>query len=262
MKTTIESETSVIPADKDTLQEKPVIENVKPKTLPETKKFAEGICYSKLFWVFLIGCFGGVVIEMFWCILTRYPLENRSGLIYGPFNPVYGFGAVLLTVALYKIKSKTLVFICGTILGGAFEYLCSLFQEIAFHSVSWEYSETPANLNGRTNIAFSIMWGLLGLVWIKSVYPCLSRWIERIPQKAGKILTIVLTVFMCFNMLISAAAVTRQAQRLEGVPATNSITQFLDRHYTDERLKKVYPNMRFVANDKKPITIAQPDKKN
>ena len=263
MKTTMDSEdVAVLPAEKAVVITEAVAEEAQPKAVPETKKFAEGICYSKLFWVFLIGCVGGVLVEMFWCVLTRYPLENRSGLIYGPFNPVYGFGAVLLTVALYKIKSKTLVFICGAVIGGAFEYLCSLFQELAFHSVSWEYSETPANLHGRTNIAFSIMWGILALIWIKSVYPCLSRWIERIPQKTGTVLTISLTLFMCFNMLVSAAAVARQAQRLEGVPATSAITQFLDRHYPDERLKEVYPNMRFIANDKKPITIENPDKNN
>lgn len=219
------------------------------------KTFAKGICFSKLFWVFLIGCVGGVAIELFWCLLTRYPLENRSGLIYGPFNPVYGFGAVLLTLLLYKIKSKILVFLGSAVAGAAFEYFCSLFQEVAFHSVSWEYSETPANLNGRTNIAFGIMWGILGLVWIKSVYPFLSRWIERIPRKIGIPLTWVLVVFMAFNLAISGAAVARQAQRLEGVPATNVFSRFLDAHYPDERLKKVYPNMRFVANDKKPLEI-------
>lgn len=230
--------------------------------LPEPKKFAQGLCFVKLFWVFLIGCVGGVAIETFWCILTNYPIENRSGLIYGPFNPVYGFGAVLLTAALYKIKSKGMTFLCSAILGGAFEYLCSLFQELAFHSVSWEYSETPANLNGRTNAAFSVMWGILGVIWIQSVYPRLSLWIERIPPKPGNSLTVMLAVFMCFNMAVSAAAVARQAQRLEGVPAANAVTRFLDRHYTDERLKKVYPNMRFIANGRKPITIESSEKNN
>ena len=60
------------------------------------------------------------------------------------------------------------------------------------------------------------------------------------------ILTAVLTVFMVLNMLISAMAVERQSQRRIGVPATNPISQFLDEHYPDEFLEKIYPNMMVV----------------
>ena len=56
------------------------------------KSFATGIGFYKLFWVFFIGCFVGVVIEVLFCIfVTEHRYESRQGLIYGPFNPVYGF---------------------------------------------------------------------------------------------------------------------------------------------------------------------------
>ncbi len=204
--------------------------------------------YYTLFWVFFIGCFVGVVLETGWCLLTRHHFESRVGVIYGPFNPVYGFGAVLLTVCLKWLSDKRdlWIFLGSTVLGGAFEYICSLFQELAFGTVSWEYSKTQFNFGGRTNVMYAFMWGLLGLLWVKEFFPRMYTLIEKIPKKAGVILTAVLTVFMVLNMLISAMAVERQSQRRIGVPATNPISQFLDEHYPDEFLEKIYPNMMVV----------------
>lgn len=116
-----------------------------------TKHFAAGDTFYKLFWVFFIGCFGGVVIETIWCLITRGHYESRVGLIYGPFNLVYGFGALVLTYSLYKYRNRSSIysFIGGFISGSIVEYACSFFQEMAFGSTSWDYSSMPYNLNGR-----------------------------------------------------------------------------------------------------------------
>ncbi|MEG0615332.1 MAG: putative ABC transporter permease [Oscillospiraceae bacterium] len=224
-----------------------------PLTAPKNelsteKSFADGYNFYKLFWVFFIGCFVGTIIEMFFCFISMHVIESRAGVIYGPFNPVYGFGAVLMTVGLQKFANKhgIFAFIGSAIIGTAFEYFCSLFQELAFGTISWEYSDAPMNLHGRVALSFSVAWGLLGLIWIKGAYPWLSKKIEKIPNKVGKPLTIILTIFMVFNLGISAIAVARQTARHNDVPATNGFTQFIDRHYTDEYLKKIYPHMEVV----------------
>lgn len=215
------------------------------------RPFAYGMGFYKLFWVFFIGCILGVVVEMLWCLLTRHRIESRTGLIYGQFNPVYGFGAVLMTMFLYKLKNKRdiWIFFGSMVIGGLFEYFCSFFQEFSFGTVSWEYSHTPYNLGGRTNLMFSFFWGILGIWWLKDLYPKMSRFIERIPKKVGEPLTVFLVVFMIFNMAISGIAVSRQAQRREGDPADNAVEVFLDKHYNDEYLKKIYPNMVVVDEE-------------
>lgn len=206
------------------------------------------LTYYTLFWVFFIGCIMGVLLETVWCLLTSHRLENRVGLVYGPFNPVYGFGAVLMTVALKWLSEKRdlWIFLGSMVIGGGFEYLCSLVMELSFGTVSWEYSGTPLNLDGRTNIMYSFYWGLLGLIWVKELFPRLNALIEKIPKKLGVILTVVLTAFMVFDMLISAMALERQSQRRAGIPASNAVSQFLDENYPDEFLKKIYPNMLVV----------------
>lgn len=217
---------------------------VQPEEALGEAPFAAGLNFYKLFWIFFIGCFVGVVVETLWCLATRHRLESRAGVIYGPFNPVYGFGAVLLTLCLHRLRKKRdlWIFLGSMVLGGAFEYVCSLVQELAFGTVSWEYSHTKFNIGGRTNLLYSFFWGVLGLVWVKDLYPFLSRMIEKIPKKPGKILTWALCVFMVFDMSISALASARQADRRKGIPADNIVTRLLDEHYPDEFMQKIYPN--------------------
>lgn len=210
--------------------------------------FAYGLNFYKLFWIFLIGSFFGVVVETLWCTLVQHKFEIRWGLIYGPFNPIYGFGAVIMTVCLNKLSflRDLWIFLICMFIGASFEYICSLFQEIAFNTVSWDYSVIDSNFSGRTSILFAFFWGVLGLVWVKDTYPRLSRLIEKIPKKIGTILTWILFVYMIFNMGISALAVWRQAQRADGIESDSAITTFLDQNYTDDFLKVMYPNMVVV----------------
>lgn len=215
-----------------------------------TKKisFAHGLNFYKLFWIFLIGSFLGVIAETLWCLIVQHKFEIRWGLIYGPFNPIYGFGAVILTVCLSKIsflKDRWIFLIC-MIIGASFEYLCSLFQEIIFKTTSWDYSDVDYNFGGRTSILFAIFWGILGIVWLKIVYPRLSKIIERIPSKIGRVLTWLLFIYMVINMAISALAVWRQSQRALGINSNSVISNFLDQNYTDDFLKVMYPNMIII----------------
>ena len=101
----------------------------------------------------------------------------------------------------------------------------------------------PLNLNGRINVMYSMFWGILALLWVKNLFPLMTRLIEKIPNSVGKVLTWVLLVFMILNTVISAVAVARWTARDSGVPPANAVEEFLDRHYTDEKMTWVYPNM-------------------
>lgn len=211
--------------------------------------FADGVCFSKLFWIFFLTSIFGVIFETIYCLFTKNCLESRQGLIYGPFNPVYGFGAILMTIILQRFRGKNIIylFLASAIIGGVFEYLCSLFQENVFGTISWDYSSTPINIHGRTNIILIITWGILGALWIKFAFPFVSKMIEKINPKFGNPLTVVFAIFMCLNLAISGLAVARQADRRNGIVATNSFLEVIDRTYSDDFLKTIYPNMEVVA---------------
>lgn len=228
-----------------------VIANPVEKTIipvPKEKSFANGLNFYKLFWIFYIGCFAGVLVETIWCLATNGYYQSRTALILAPLNPVYGFGALLITLCFVRLtdKKNIWIFIGCMIVGGAFEYLCSYFQERMFGTVSWYYGKDSLGIFERTSLIYCLFWGILGIVWVRVIYPFLSKSIEKIPNKVGKNLTYFLLVFFCIDVIYSCGAVYRQSERRKNIPATNFIESFYDTHYTDEVLKKIYPNMSVV----------------
>lgn len=214
--------------------------------------FAQGMTFYKLFWVFFIGCFAGVVLETIYCLIQRGHYESRVGLIYGPFNLVYGVGALCLSGALYRFRNRGRVFsfVGGFIVGSVVEYACSWFQEVCFGSTSWDYSSMPYNLNGRICLLYSIFWGILGIFWIKDIYPRMAKWILKIPNKVGKPLTWALLVFMVFNSVMTLFTSLRWSARRAGMPAGNAFEAYLDEHYPDERMQKIFANAEFTEDRK------------
>lgn len=214
----------------------------------KSDSFAKGIGRNKLFIVFFIGSILGVVIESIWCIFRHNELQSRQGLIWGPFNPVYGIGAVLLTIFLYKYRNRSAIysFLGSMIIGSALEYSLSFLQELFFGSVSWDYSALPFNLNGRICLLYSIFWGIIGVMWIKLLYPMISRITLNIPKEIGDNLVLILFIFMIINSLASISAVHRWSERINNVKAENALDIVLDKYYPDERMEKIYPNMVFT----------------
>lgn len=207
--------------------------------------FAKGLCWDKLVWVFLISALLGDIIETFWCGLVDGQWMNRSSVLYGPFSFVWGLGAVVLTVALQGLAEKNdrYVFAAGFVVGGAYEYLCSVFTELVFGTVFWDYSDMPLNIGGRTNVLFCFFWGALAVVWIKIIYPPMSKVIESPPALWGKIATWVVVFVMACNGLLTGAAMLRYAHRPAQPEPASTFEEIIDRQYPDQRMEERWPNM-------------------
>lgn len=210
--------------------------------------FAKGINLYKLLLICIIGSFIGVLVELLWCLVTNGYLESRSGLVYGPFNLLYGAGAVALTLCLYRFRNRGawLSFLGGMIVGSGLEYLCSWAQELLIGSRSWDYSDMPFNINGRICLRYSIFWGLLGVLWVKTIYPIMAKWILKLPNRAGKIMTWALVAFFVFNSIITVIALTRWTYRMDGINPSNAFEQLIDDRFNDERMERVFANMKFI----------------
>ena len=207
--------------------------------------FAKGICLDKIIWVFLVSALLGDFIETIYCWAVGGTWMSRSSVLYGPFSIVWGIGAVVLTIVLSRFAQKPdrYIFLIGALIGGVYEYGCSLFTEIFLGTVFWDYSWMPFNIGGRTNLLYMGFWGILSVVWIKLIYPKMSHFIEKLPALQGKVITWVLVAFMICNALISAMAMVRYTQRQEGIEAQNTMEIFLDTNYEDALIEKVWPNM-------------------
>lgn len=215
----------------------------------ESCRFAQGFCMDKLVWVFFLSALLGDGIEMLYCGIADGEWMSRSSVLYGPFSFVWGAGAVLLTVALSRLEKKKdrHVFFAGFVIGGAYEYSCSVLTEALFGTVFWDYSEMPFNIGGRTNVLFCFFWGTLSVFWVKEVYPRLSGLIESLPYLPGKILTWAMLAFMLCNAVLTMAAMTRYGERTSEPRPSNRFEAFLDERYPDSFMETRWQNMKPAA---------------
>ena len=219
-----------------------------PTREKDREVFARGCCFYKLAGLFFIGSFLGDLVETIFCYVRSGVLMSRSSVVYGPFSIVWGFGCALLTAFLYKYREKSdrYIFVYGTVLGGAYEYICSVLSELVFGTVFWDYSEIPFNLGGRINLLYCFFWGIAAVVWMKGVYPFLSRQIEKLPARAGRAVCSVLLVLLAADMLISALALARYSERQTGSPEQTAVGQILDEYFPDEFIEKRYENLKLA----------------
>lgn len=201
-----------------------------------------------IFWIFIIGSILGYIFEMIVVLFQKGYFESRQGLVYGPFTPVYGMGIIIYYFVLKNInaKSKVKVFFITMILGGLIEYLCSFVQEKAFGTISWDYSNLMFNINGRTSLLHCTYWGIAGILYITFVEPFIVKLRENIKKSNKKVVTIVLSVFMIFDICLSCVAANRQTERRNNILPNSSLDVFLDTYYSDEFMNKVYANKKEV----------------
>ena len=219
-------------------------ERLAEKAKEKAGVFAVGCSFYKLVSLFFIGAFLGDIIETIFCWITMGRLMSRSSVVYGDFSIVWGLGCVLLTAILYQYRNrgKGYIFLFGTVVGGVYEYVCSVFTEIVFGTVFWDYSKVPFNLGGRINLLFCFFWGIVAVLWLCYLYPWLSGLIEKIPKKPGVILSWIMIIFMLFDMGISSLALCRYTERhIEEQEVTTAVDDFFDEHFPDERMKRIYP---------------------
>lgn len=211
-------------------------------------KKTEKMTYTKFIWIFVIGSIVGYVFEVSFYFIKHGFFLNKQGLLYGPFKPIYGFGSVLLSLILNFVRDKKnwVIFIYGSIIGGVFEYICSLILEYFFKTRMWTYANMGLDINGRVYLPYLPIWGLIALLWLKIIYPWFCRLIAKIPKKPLLICTILISVFFVFNSTISTVAVWRMRDRAKNVPANSRLDKFLDKYYTDEYIMKRIPYLRVV----------------
>lgn len=220
-------------------------------TVRDMNPFAHGVSFYKLVWVFAIGCVLGYLIETAFCLVVRGIVESRQGMVYGPFNQVYGMGAVLMTLTLQPLAKRGdgWLFVGGALVGGAFEFVASWAQENVLGTVSWEYSDQAFSIGGRTSLLFMFFWGILGVCYIRLVYPRISGLIEQIPKRSGAFFSWIIVIVLTADMGISLVAVDRWIHRQKGAEAANAMEVFIDAHYPDAMMQEIYPSMMIVEED-------------
>lgn len=208
--------------------------------------------FFNIFWIFVVASVIGVVIESVYHVLVvdfgHY--EDRAGLLFGPFSPIYGCGAVLMTLALNRFHKAPVwvVFLVSAVIGGAFEYFTSCFMEYCFGAVAWDYTGTFLSINGRTNFMFMCMWGVLGVMWIRWALPALLYVINLIPWQWRYSVTAVCAVLMVADCFMTLVALDCWYSRLSGLSPDNALEWFCAEHFDNTWMENRFESMSIVPD--------------
>lgn len=184
---------------------------------------------TELFLMLIIYSFIGWAIEVFQSFLKHKKFVNR-GFLIGPICPIYGNGAVLITLLLTKYQDSPLVlFILAMVICAILEYFTSYLMEKLFNARWWDYHHFKYNINGRICLETMVPFGLLGLVVIYVTNPLIDKLFNFLGSSLPVLSIIILIIYIIDN-IVSFKVINNFKKRA---------IKFLNQDNTEEVNKKV-----------------------
>ncbi len=213
----------------------------------QKKEWAERV--YRLIILYALGGFMGFVVEVVWCGFIFKQFEWRSGMLFTPFNPVYGLGAVALSTGLTRIPKKRVVviFLLGAVVGTLVELFCSYFQEFFFQSFSWDYRHLPFNFEGRICLYMSLAWGLLSVLFSWVIAPFIDKIFKRIPTRLLRPLALSLGAVILIDGILTVTATARFVARVKGYATPSPVGRVFDFLFPDARMRFTFPRIIFYG---------------
>lgn len=211
--------------------------------------------FLSLFFIFILYSILGYLAEIAFCSLVSKKFVYDRGFLIGPYLPIYGTGAILITLFLGKYHGDIItLFIMSAFYCSVLEYLTSLVMEKIFHLRWWDYSEKKFNLNGRVCLENSFLFGIGGLVIIQVIDPILLNFVYGLSEVTLYILSTILLLIYSADVFLTLKimfGMKRNVGKLEGKDATDQIKKevriFLSKHnYLTTRLIRSFPNMEKI----------------
>ena len=215
------------------------------------------------FLLFMIYSIAGWLMEVTCKSIQAKRFVNR-GFMLGPYCPIYGWGAIMITILLRKYVNDWLIlFIMSIITCGILEYLTSYVLEKLFHARWWDYSKRKYNINGRICLETLIPFGILGLVIMYVTNPFIFAQLAKIPSHILNIIGgIAITLFGIDGIIsfVVASKVRTTWTKLnkdgEKMDNTEQMTAkvkeiLLGKSILHRRLVHAYPNLQATLKKKK-----------
>jgi uncharacterized membrane protein len=196
-----------------------------------------------------------------WCIevTLKYFQFHRfinRGFLTGPWLPIYGSGAALITIAVKGLSplesSVGTTFMVSFILCGVVEYMTSFVLEKRFHARWWDYSQKPMNLHGRVWIGNLILFGLGGVLIVEMINPLLLRLSGHLSFRLRETLAIILSSIFTADYVMSHFVLKLVKTGVENSEAddTEAINKEIrlllnDRSFFHRRFAEAYPEVLY-----------------
>ena len=196
-------------------------------------------------------------MEVLGKLVERRKFINR-GFLLGPYCPIYGCGAILITCLLSSFKEKPVIlFFMAILVCGILEYLTSFFMEKIFHLRWWDYSDKKINIHGRVCLNTIIPFGILGMIIMYIANPFLLAKINILSSEGlNFIFYIILCAYIIDNIIsfviIFAIRNTATKVNVENrEDNTEEITRkvkemLLGKSFVQRRLVNAYPKLQVI----------------
>ena len=205
--------------------------------------------------IFFIGCMAGLLLEEIWMLATAGLAENRVGLVWGPFSPIYGTGAALLTILCFYMRKRRArtwqIFLISAVIGGVLEQTAGWAMETLFAAESWTYLHLPDHITQWVAWRFLFFWGLLGIAWTRLIMPRLLYQIGMPTSRRQVVFIVLVSVYLVADIGMTFACFARKTARDAGVPATNAFEQWVDTNYSDEFIAGRFENLK-IGDERDP----------
>ena len=202
--------------------------------------------------IFLMGSMAGLVLEEVWMYVTAGLTESRVGLVWGPFSPLYGCGAVLFTLITWTLRrqkvSDVAVFVVAALLGGTLEQLTGWTMATLFNIESWSYLALPDHITQWVAWRFLLFWGIIGLVWYKAVMPDLLFCIGMPTTHRQVLFVALLTLYLTLDIAMTVICFARMNAREAGVPPQTALDVWVDNNFDDRFIESTFQNLVINGN--------------
>ena len=166
---------------------------------------------SKYVCLFMIYSLIGWVYESIYCTVKSGKWENR-GFLYGPACPIYGTGAVAISILITLTAGADVsfepwqIFLISVAGSAVLEYITSWALEKTFHALWWDYSYLPFNLNGRISLFTSLGFGGAGLIIVYYLAPATETLMSILSPLATEILALFFVAVFTVDMTLTVTA--------------------------------------------------------
>ncbi|MBE5905773.1 MAG: metal-dependent phosphohydrolase [Lachnospiraceae bacterium] len=166
---------------------------------------------SRYVCLFMVYCCMGWIYETIYCTVKGGKWENR-GFLYGPACPIYGVGAVTVSVVVSLVKQANAVlvpwqiFVISVVGSAILEYVTSWALEKTFHALWWDYSRLPFNLHGRISLFTSLGFGFGGLLVVYIIAPFTEKMVDRVTPIWMEVLALLAVAVFVMDTTLTVTA--------------------------------------------------------
>ncbi len=175
----------------------------------------DNITIPQIIILFAAYAFIGWTIEVVYRSFTQRQLIN-AGFLFGPFIPIYGFGAafiILLDFIIHNWPLPVKLVVYGIILT-AIEYSTGFLFEKIFQLKLWDYSNNKFNLHGRVCLLFSAFWTVMALAFVTFLHPLILRYVQLLEKSFLNIFSGILLIYGLTDFVFSVISITEFRKKI------------------------------------------------